>query len=106
MAERSAKLGLDQLFLTAFADLDEAFVVTLAGFRNAQYVTAVRDVGQYDAARAADTSLSLIVDVDLGAARAHHDKTRAAGTRAFIDVLGRILEFRHPVADGRRTISG
>jgi hypothetical protein len=43
------KLRLDYLFIRALADLDHAFIVTFARFRNSKNVLARGDICQNDA---------------------------------------------------------
>ena len=72
----SAKLGLNDLLGGTAADLDHAFVVFFAKFRDSQDVLPGRYVAKHDAARTADASPSLVIDIDLGVYRCEDDETR------------------------------
>ena len=67
-------MGLNYLFVGTGAHLDQAFVVTLAGLGNPQNMLSGRDISQNHSARTAYTSLSLVVDVNLGIYRSEHDE--------------------------------
>ena len=54
------------------------------------------DVGQHDAARAADAAAAFVVDIDLGTERSEHDEPRNARTLFVLDVFGCDFEFGDP----------
>src|SRR4051794_23295028 len=95
-AVQRSQLRLDHLFVCTLANLDDAFVVTLARSRDTQYVLARGNICQNYTARAADAGLSLVIDIDLGIDRCEHDQTRESCTLLFLNPLGSILQFIHP----------
>ena len=94
-----AKLRLYHLLVRAVAHFNDALVITLASFRNAEYVLPCGNIGENDAARTPDTSLPLVVDVNFGADRSEDHETRYAAFFGFVDILCRFFELFDPLSN-------
>ena len=94
------ELGLDHLFIRTRADLNDPFIVFFARFGNAQDMLSRRNVSKHHAARAADTSLSLIIYIDLSINGSENDETRSPGAFLLFNIFRRLLESRYPLGNG------
>ena len=73
------QLRLNDLFIRAFADFDDALVVFFADFGDAQNVLTGGNSRQNQFTLTADAALALVVDVNFGINRRENYQTRSSG---------------------------